>query len=41
MYRDCPDIYDEHQRKDAIEAADIVISMLPAHMHIEVKQRIV
>lgn len=30
------DIYDENQRKDAIQKADIVISMLPAHLHIEV-----
>jgi saccharopine dehydrogenase-like NADP-dependent oxidoreductase len=29
------DIYDNEQRK-AIENADIVISMLPAHLHIEV-----
>jgi saccharopine dehydrogenase-like NADP-dependent oxidoreductase len=30
------DIYDNEQRK-AIENADIVISMLPAHLHIEVE----
>ena len=30
------DIFDEYQRKSAIEKADIVISMLPAHLHIEV-----
>ncbi len=30
------DIFDENQRKKAIEKADIVISMLPAHLHIEV-----
>jgi len=30
------DIFDENQRKEAIQKADIVISMLPAHMHIEV-----
>ncbi|PZX94996.1 saccharopine dehydrogenase [Flavobacterium aquariorum] len=30
------DIFDEKQRKNAIEKADIVISMLPAHLHIEV-----
>ena len=30
------DIYDNEQRKKAIENADIVISMLPAHLHIEV-----
>lgn len=30
------DIFDENQRKSAIEKADIVISMLPAHLHIEV-----
>ena len=30
------DIYDNEQRKRAIENADIVISMLPAHLHIEV-----
>ena len=30
------DIFDENQRKNAIEKADIVISMLPAHLHIEV-----
>lgn len=30
------DIFDEKQRKHTIEKADIVISMLPAHLHIEV-----
>ncbi len=30
------DIFDEKQRKEAIQKADIVISMLPAHLHIEV-----
>ena len=30
------DIFDENQRKKAIQKADIVISMLPAHLHIEV-----
>lgn len=30
------DIFDENQRKAAIEKATIVISMLPAHLHIEV-----
>lgn len=30
------DIFDNGQRKAAIEKADIVISMLPAHLHIEV-----
>uniref|UniRef100_UPI0037520456 saccharopine dehydrogenase family protein n=1 Tax=Flavobacterium sp. TaxID=239 RepID=UPI0037520456 len=30
------DIFNESQRKVEIEKADIVISMLPAHMHIEV-----
>ncbi len=30
------DIFDEKQRKAHIEKSDIVISMLPAHMHIEV-----
>lgn len=30
------DIYDNEERKRAIENADIVISMLPAHLHIEV-----
>ena len=30
------DIFDENQRKSAIQKADIVISMLPAHLHIEV-----
>jgi saccharopine dehydrogenase-like NADP-dependent oxidoreductase len=30
------DIFDENQRKSQIEKADIVISMLPAHLHIEV-----
>jgi saccharopine dehydrogenase-like NADP-dependent oxidoreductase len=30
------DIFDENQRKQAIEQASIVISMLPAHLHIEV-----
>lgn len=29
-------IFDNHQRADAISKADIVISMLPAHLHIEV-----
>ena len=30
------DIFNDSQRKAAIEKADIVISMLPAHLHIEV-----
>ena len=30
------DIFDENQRKEAIQIADIVISMLPAHLHIQV-----
>ena len=30
------DIFDEKQRKSEIQKADIVISMLPAHLHIEV-----
>ena len=30
------DIFDRNQRRNAIESADIVISMLPAHLHIEV-----
>lgn len=30
------DVFDENQRKTEIEKATIVISMLPAHMHIEV-----
>jgi len=30
------DIFDQNQRKDAIQKATIVISMLPAHLHIEV-----
>lgn len=30
------DIFNEAQRKEEIQKADIVISMLPAHMHIEV-----
>jgi saccharopine dehydrogenase-like NADP-dependent oxidoreductase len=30
------DIFDQNQRKAAIQKADIVISMLPAHLHIEV-----
>ena len=30
------DIFDQNQRKEAIQKADIVISMLPAHLHIEV-----
>ena len=30
------DIFDEDQRKKAIQIADIVISMLPAHLHIEI-----
>ncbi|HEX9152187.1 MAG TPA: saccharopine dehydrogenase C-terminal domain-containing protein [Flavobacterium sp.] len=30
------DIFDENQRKKAIQTASIVISMLPAHLHIEV-----
>ncbi len=30
------DIFDEKQRQSEIQKADIVISMLPAHMHIEV-----
>lgn len=30
------DIFDQNQRQLAIQKADIVISMLPAHLHIEV-----
>ncbi len=30
------DIFDENQRKKAIQIADIIISMLPAHLHIEI-----
>ena len=30
------DIFDQSQRRQAIQQADIVISMLPAHLHIEV-----
>lgn len=30
------DVFDQNQREDAIQKADIVISMLPAHLHIEV-----
>ena len=30
------DIHNETQRQEEIQKADIVISMLPAHMHIEV-----
>lgn len=30
------DIFDEKQRKNEIQKSDIVISMLPAHLHIEV-----
>jgi saccharopine dehydrogenase-like NADP-dependent oxidoreductase len=30
------DVFDENQRKNAIQKADIVISMLPAHLHIQV-----
>ncbi|NDP28811.1 MAG: saccharopine dehydrogenase [Flavobacterium sp.] len=30
------DVLDESRRKEAIQKADIVISMLPAHLHIEV-----
>jgi saccharopine dehydrogenase-like NADP-dependent oxidoreductase len=30
------DIFDENQRRNAIQKADIVVSMLPAHLHIEV-----
>jgi len=30
------DIFDEEQRKKAIQNSDLVISMLPAHLHIEV-----
>jgi len=30
------DIFDQNQRQHAIQKADIVISMLPAHLHIEV-----
>ncbi len=30
------DIFDESQRKTAIQKSDIVISMLPAHLHIEI-----
>ena len=29
------DIFNENERKKAVEKADIVISMLPAHLHIE------
>ncbi|MBC7525406.1 MAG: saccharopine dehydrogenase NADP-binding domain-containing protein [Flavobacterium sp.] len=32
----CLDIFNETQRKEAIQKSDIVISMLPAHLHIEV-----
>ena len=30
------DIFDENQRKKAIQIADIIIAMLPAHLHIEI-----
>ena len=30
------DIFDENQREKAIQIADIIISMLPAHLHIEI-----
>ncbi len=30
------DIFDENQRKTEIQKADLIISMLPAHLHIEV-----
>ena len=30
------DIFDSEQRKQAVENADIVVSMLPAHLHVEV-----
>ncbi|MGA9638690.1 saccharopine dehydrogenase family protein [Flavobacterium sp.] len=30
------DIFDESQRKKVIQQADIIISMLPAHLHIEI-----
>ncbi|WP_281298042.1 saccharopine dehydrogenase family protein [Flavobacterium limnophilum] len=30
------DIFDKNQRKEFVQKADIVISMLPAHLHIEV-----
>jgi saccharopine dehydrogenase-like NADP-dependent oxidoreductase len=30
------DVFDKNQRSEAIQKADIVISMLPAHLHIEV-----
>ncbi|MBG6187071.1 saccharopine dehydrogenase family protein [Flavobacterium sp. CAN_S2] len=30
------DIFDEDQRKKAVQIADVVISMLPAHLHIQV-----
>lgn len=30
------DIFDQNQRKQLVQKADIVISMLPAHLHIEV-----
>ncbi|HSN49070.1 MAG TPA: saccharopine dehydrogenase C-terminal domain-containing protein, partial [Flavobacterium sp.] len=30
------DVFDHNQRKDAIQKADIVITMLPAHLHIEI-----
>lgn len=30
------DIFDANQRQEAIQKADIVISMLPAHLHIEI-----
>ena len=30
------DIFDDNQRKNAIQKVDLVISMLPAHLHIEV-----
>ncbi|MDY0780302.1 saccharopine dehydrogenase family protein [Tenacibaculum sp. IB213877] len=35
------DVFDEKQRKEAIKNADIVISMLPAHLHIEVAKNCV
>ena len=30
------DVFNEKQREEAVKAADIVISMLPARFHIEV-----
>ena len=30
------DIFNEAQRKEEIQKADVVVSMLPAHLHLEV-----